>query len=242
MDNKQQKLDEFIFELSRTRTKITPENVDSYIERVKEIYAADFRHYYSKVFGTITLIRNDSQYNLQNLTDNVKLIFEAVETGYKNEHYGEEFYQKVKKLYDHINLDIARINYTEKLVNQINEQNSKFSDDLLRINQKAEQMQREYVTILGIFAAIILAFVSGITFSTSVLNNIDKVSIFHLVFITLLIAAMVFNLINFLLSFLRQINHIEPTSNSDLIKNINRSISGALVLDVILWLIANYLI
>ena len=242
MDNKQQKLDEFIFELSRTGTKITSDNVDSYIERIKEIYAADFRHYYSKVFGTITLIKNDSQYDLQNLTDNVKLIFEAVETGYSEKRYGEEFYQKVKKLYDHINLDIARINYTEELVNRINNQNSTLRNDLLRISQKAEQMQREYVTILGIFAAIILAFVSGITFSTSVLNNIDKVSIFHLVFVTLLIAAMVFNLINFLLSFLRQINRIELESNNNPIRTINWIIAGALVINVVLWLISNYIV
>ena len=36
------------------------------------------------------------------------------------------------------------------------------------------KMQSEYITILGIFASIVLAFTGGMTFSTSVLENISS--------------------------------------------------------------------
>lgn len=239
MDDKQRSLDELIFVLSKTETKISSDNILAYVEKIQQIYDGDFRHYYSKVFGTLTMIKNDSQYDLQNLTDNIRTIFEKIEHRHREKDCEEEFYLKAKKLYDHINLDVARINYTEELVNRLNAQNSKLRDDLLKISQKAERMQRDYVTILGIFAAIILAFVSGITFSTSALNNIDKVSIYHLVFVILLIAALVFNLVNLLLCFLREINYVDLTGNDNVfLRNVNWSISGALLIDTICWCVS----
>ena len=44
-----------------------------------------------------------------------------------------------------------------------------------------ESSQREYIAILGIFAAVVLAFTGGIAFSTSVLNNVAKASIYRTV-------------------------------------------------------------
>lgn len=67
-------------------------------------------------------------------------------------------------------------------------------------------VEKEYVSILGIFASIILAFVGGMTFSTSVLNNIAKASIFRLLIVTDLLAFVLFNTIIILLKFIFVIN------------------------------------
>ena len=53
-------------------------------------------------------------------------------------------------------------------------------------------MEKEYISILGIFASIVLAFVGGLTFSTSVLANIDKASIYRLVIIACIIGIVFF--------------------------------------------------
>ena len=80
---------------------------------------------------------------------------------------------------------------------------------------KAEMktIEREYITILGIFAAIMLAFVGSYTFSTSVLNNIGKVSLSSLLIISSLIGIVFYKLISLLLSFLYDINGKERPSS-----------------------------
>ncbi len=94
-------------------------------------------------------------------------------------------------------MDIARINYTKAMSNdtmselaknkllitelegklQISEESLKASQDTIeaakqlsnRVQEKQEEMQKEYITILGIFASIVLAFTGGMVFSSSVL-------------------------------------------------------------------------
>ena len=87
----------------------------------------------------------------------------------------------VNKLYDHINLDIARINYFKKTemrsydelqkVMRTTKELEEKTEDMKDAVEKVDEMQKQYITILGIFASIVLAFTGGIAFSTSVLEN-----------------------------------------------------------------------
>lgn len=239
MADNQKKLKEYILELSLNSLEL---KLDEKISELQFIYVDDFRHYYSEIFGTITIIKNDDKRDLQTLIENIGKIFQEVKLRHDNssEDISEDFFLKIKKLYDHINLDVARIKYTEALVNKITEQNQVTNAELKKINDKAEKMQRDYVTILGIFAAVIIAFVSGMTFSTSVLNNIDKVSIYRLLFIIILIALFIFNLLNLLFDFLIKINKISSDNNGSLIGTINNTLGFALLVDMLLWAIYWY--
>ena len=240
MVDNQEKLRAFILELSISSLVLGTDNVNDKINNLKLIYENDFRHFYSNIFSTITLIKNDEKYDLQMLIENIGVIFNEIQVKHNNKEIDEDFFKKAKKLYDHINLDVARIKYTETLVNKITEQNNLTNKELRKINEKAENMQRDYVTILGIFAAVIIAFVSGMTFSTSVLNNIDKVSIYRLTFVAVLIAFLLFNLINLLLDFLLKINKFNTNSSSSFIKFINKVLLAALGIDVLMWAIYWY--
>lgn len=64
----------------------------------------------------------------------------------------------------------------------------------------------EVNTILGIFAAIMLAFVGAFTFSTSVLNNLGKADTLELVVVAIVIGLVFVLLISILIDFLRDIN------------------------------------
>lgn len=195
------KLEEYLRKLSK---EILQEKEQaSSISELRRIYTGDFRHFYSRVFSTITTIQDSPQYDLQNLIENLKIIFDKVQTECADD---KEFCGHVKKLYDHVNLDVSRIKYTKKLIGDSEKEYSTVKDDVQNLQNRAEKMQRDYVTILGIFAAIIIAFVSGMVFSTSVLNNIDKVSIYRLVGVMILIALFLFNLVNLLINFIKQIN------------------------------------
>ena len=143
--------------------------------------------------------------------------------------------KEIIKLYDHTNLDISRINYTKRMagetqselarakvliedlknklaesdvaraeaVNHLNTESSKLKEEV-RDGQK--KMQNEYITILGIFAAIVLAFTGGMTFSSSVLENMDKATIYRMFAIVLILGLVLSNLIWLLIDFLRDIN------------------------------------
>lgn len=74
------------------------------------------------------------------------------------------------------------------------------------IQTSQKKMQNEYITILGIFAAIVLAFTGGMSFTSSVLENLHKSSIYRIIFVSLIIGCILFNLIWLLIDFIRNVN------------------------------------
>lgn len=76
----------------------------------------------------------------------------------------------------------------------------------IKLNDEVKSSRKEYITILGIFASIILAFVAGLTFTNSVLSNINNGSIYRLLFITSLIGFFTTNMLHHLYKFIKNIN------------------------------------
>jgi len=124
------------------------------------------------------------------------------------------------KLYDHILLEYARIAYSldwiekvkiseKELLDETKSNLSKLKEkmhlDLDELKEKMQKIQKEYVAILGIFAAIITAFFSGIGFSSSVLENMHQISIYRLTFTILLLGCVLFNILSILMNFINNI-------------------------------------
>lgn len=121
------------------------------------------------------------------------------------------------KIYDHSQLINAQV---KNLVTpQINDMRKEIRNDI-------KVIEREYITILGIFAAIILAFVGAFTFSTSVLNNIDKASLLKLSCIAFLIGCVFYKLISLLINFLYDINEKQRQDNHSIITSLLNRILG----------------
>ena len=235
MANKHDELENYLRSIAKEQLS-SESSIRQNADSLKKLYDDNFQHFYSRIFSTMAAIKGNPTYNLQNLVDNMRFIFEFVQRD-ENE-YTKDFIGKVKKLYDHINLDFSRMKYTEKLINDSMEKYQDVETRIIEIKNTAERMQREYVTILGIFAAIILAFVSGMIFSTSVLNNINQVSVFHLTFVMILIAMFLFNMVNFLTHFIRNVSNVIPQEEgTSLITMINRALVVALLFDVLFWLL-----
>lgn len=169
--------------------------------------------------------------NLQSIKDGYK----AVNHDSENDSI-IDIGKSIIKLLDHTNLEIARINYTKTLNNDtkselarakslvdmlckqienVNVKNKEFEERLKsesantkkEIEDNHKTMQNEYVTILGIFAAIVLAFTGGLAFSSSVLNNIAKSSAYRICIVAFIIGIVFFNLIWILIDFIRDINN-----------------------------------
>lgn len=237
MDDKQSKLGEVLKELSSEDAVSNEEKIRGYLLRLQAIYQPEFRHFYSDIFAVITKIDGDSRKtgNIVTLQGNINVLYSHSIDG----DFSEEFKLCLRKLYDHVNLDIARLEYTKRIVDTINESNTITNKELRVVKTKAEQMQKEYVTILGIFSSIVLTFVAGMFFSSAVLSNIDKTTIYRLVFVMSLIGLMLFNLFHFLLDYIQRINRgvVVDNEKNSLISGINVFIGLVMVIDFVLWLV-----
>ncbi len=196
------------------------------IKRLQEIYQGDFRHQYSKLFLIISAI---DKHQTLDTADLLQSMNEAVEY-VKNNHskYNDDFKKCFDKLYDHVTLEILQINYMRGIENKGDANNATTmkelrnamslaktaSDNADKATDKLNGMQKDYITILGIFAAIILAFVSGLVFSNSVLQNMDKASIYRIIAVISLIAIFIVNILNSLFSFIKQIHYGKDDESS----------------------------
>lgn len=184
------------------------------ISQARDVYCDDYRHSYSLI--TAFILRGDDQQKqnaiLANLSENIGLIIELLKPE-KDRHLLE----KLEKLQDHISLESNRLEYYESKISALEESICKEQKTLDKLEQKNEEVrktiknqQTQYITILGIFASIVLAFVGGFTFSTSVFANIDKSSIYRLVFVMVFIACFVTNILYCLFGFIKNLNIENP--------------------------------
>ena len=113
--------------------------------------------------------------------------------------------QKISiKIYDHFQLNLIQLENAKAASDKAIA--ASIVDEKEKLHQEVKGIEKEYITILGIFASIMLAFVGSFTFSTSVLNNISKADVYSLALIALVIGLVFVILITVLLDFLRDIN------------------------------------
>lgn len=122
---------------------------------------------------------------------------------------GSESLDNIEKLLEHILLEIPRASQNSKMKTQVStismmnrkirEESKKFKEEISKHEIKMEKMQGEFISILSIFSAIIIAFFGGINLLGSALTNIEKCSKYRLITIVLIVGLIMFNIIYMLL-------------------------------------------
>lgn len=158
-----------------------------------------------------------------------KLLFYSLDD---NHIISDDCRKLIIKIFDHSQLALHQI---ENVKNIFGEEIENAKNDLYT---EIKGIEKNYISILGIFASIILAFVGGITFSSSVLQNIDKASTYRLIFVIIILAFTLINTIHFLLKFILYINDKEKKMYS--IKLVNIFMIIILIIVFISWLIDIY--
>ncbi len=160
---------------------------DQIIKDLKEIYEGEYRHKYSKITTTILNSTRDKEQAFMTLTQNIRTLQEI-----QDNKEVESIKPKLEKLYDHMNLECIRLQDFDEKMSRVKDVSIKLEDDLnknyKKLSEELNKQQTQYITILGIFASIVLTFVAGLAFSTSVLSNIDKANAYRLVFVMAFIA------------------------------------------------------
>ncbi|HEF1257322.1 TPA: hypothetical protein R8Q87_001163 [Campylobacter coli] len=193
-------------------------DVDANIANLFEIYQEGFKHKYSELTTIIlNAIKNDPEQDLMILAQNLRGFEERLNSYSQNTKPEITNLQDIKlriaKFYDHVNLECIRLQdsreKTSHLQNALKELDKNYKEldkNYKELSENLNKQQVQYVTILGIFASIVLTFVSGLVFSNSILSNIDKASIYRLVFVMAFIALFVGNILYFLFTFLLRIS------------------------------------
>lgn len=206
----------------------------SFFTKFEELYdpgesgKSEFRHYYSDIFTVLSAIKDDpTKGNIDDLGQKLQILKDQYIPVTKN------ISDSLNKLYDHASLDIARLNYLDsqmlggsiagiqseidslkletQVINKLSVDLTNMQSQLDAANREVKELkntldnaQREYIAILGIFAAVVLTFIGGIAFSTSVLENMHQSSIYRIVIVILLIGMVLFNVLYALFGYIER--------------------------------------
>ncbi len=227
---------DILFELAKNQELLQDKSTrHTMYKRLEALYYSPnkderFRHFYSDIFTVLTQIQQDSSLgDINILGQNLSVI----RAGYNPQNRDGEgniidIGDSIQKLYDHVSLDIARILYSDagdrktsgeeaiidvqSQIKQIQTEVDKAKVAQKNVENELGKQQKEYIAILGIFAAVVLAFTGEIAFSTSVLNNINAISSYRIIVVSLIIGLV---LINILFGLFFYVDRLVNGLNSD---------------------------
>lgn len=185
------------------------EDLTSYIEKFQLIYPTDeSRHSYSSITALILKLRNENKEALSNICQNLLSIIDMIED-MPNSEQKSVLIKKINKLFDHVSLEQIRIevvykvneekaekakeSYTQAL-RKLEETNSILTE-VDKLVEDSKNIKVEVVTVLSIFAAIIMASVGGLSFSNTTLQVANQGSIFRISFLLIICGIVILNTI-----------------------------------------------
>ena len=139
------------FETRKYNPRKTVDNISSYLESTNKLDRILYSEISNYVFSLEMSQRGIFATNVE------KLLLYSLE---ERNHVSEDSKKLIIKIYDHFQLALYQIeNVNNIFANSIDEAKE-------NLQKQVKSVEKEYISILGIFAAIVLAFVGGITFST----------------------------------------------------------------------------
>lgn len=206
-------------ETTKYQPQKTVENIENYISSTDKLDRILYSEISNYVYSLEMSKRGIFATNLE------KLLLYSLDD---SKDVSEDCKKMIVKIYDHVQLALHQIeNANNIFANSI-------EDAKENLQKQIKSVEKEYISILGIFASIVLTFVGGITFSTSVLQNISATSIFRLLLVVDFLAVVLINVIYILVRFIFTIN--EKNAKLFPIRNLNISCAVIAVMIVLAWM------
>lgn len=190
-------------------------DLESFARRMSLVYEGGYRHVYSDLYPALMAIHDGDPSDLDVLCTNLDTLYRHV-----GSHWNEkdsELYGHLLKLSDHVNLEVQRMAETdllkqqlEELYNQTNEameESQKLERRLKKAVKRSKTLQLELVSILAIFAAIVVAFSGGMNVLGGALSGLADAGRGDTAFIVILCGIVLFNTVAFLLHAVMWIIH-----------------------------------
>lgn len=216
-NEKQAKIKEVIKDLSKSTVFTSEQDINDYLDKFREIYINNdevvYRHMYSDLFTTLLELKN------KNIV--IDGIGENLYTIYLKCDENDALKKPLKKLVDHTNLEIARINYVSNIderigmtgqdlqekFNETYEIATKLKPQVDTLFEKTNSTYSEFISILGIFSGIVLVYFGGTSILGNVLSNIENTFLLKSIAIAIIVGIIVLNVIFMFLYFLSKLIH-----------------------------------
>lgn len=189
-------------------------------KRLEALYRSNgttklYRHFYTDIFNVFTKLENNNSGSAEAICLNLA----CIRQGYQAKNYDADgnlidISENLKKLYDHASLEMARISYANsrgrtaesyrKTLDELSGNLNRSSAELQDVKRSIKSTQKDYITILSVFAAVVMVFFSGVGFSTSVLANLHQASFYRIWVSITLLGDILFNSLWVLFNFLRE--------------------------------------
>lgn len=220
---KRDALIDILFDMSEIYLEDDSDELETYATRMSEVYSGEYRQLYSELFPLLMAISDGDADSLQPLTSNLVSLYRYVGSSEKWKDEDPELFGHLLKLSDHVNLEMQRMvdrtDYEERFSEyeeRFSEYEERFNDlyvelsDLYKSSAESERklkkavrkiknLQFEVVSILAIFAAIVVAFSGGISILGSALTGMGQVELQDLAFVVILCGIVLFNTVAFLM-------------------------------------------
>ena len=183
-----------------------------YIYRGKNNKRIELQHYYSDAFSVLISIK-DSKERTENLCSNLNEVYEL-----SQRRADKELIVCIRNLLDYTNLEIDRIKFLLSLEDRKNTP-EKINNSLKKIGKRVEEQENNikkltkytnsayssFISILGIFSAIVMVFFGGTTIFANAIGHIGDTPVDKLVLVCTLCGLLVSNIIFIFLYFLSKL-------------------------------------
>ncbi|MDM8240130.1 hypothetical protein QUW63_13620 [Pseudoflavonifractor phocaeensis] len=200
----------------------TIDSINDYISAGERIIYSEITN---RVYGMSPQEQSTFNSNLERLLD-----FAFDEGSAKN----KDIQDIVIRLWDHVHLAMRQVGNAQEILQKSTQETKEALYN--ELYKEFKGIEKEYITILGIFSTIIISFVAGITFSTSVLENMHSVGIYRLVLVILLIGFVLLNTINLFVRYIFRLNKAEDCNVP--IRWLNIILGILLALLIVCWILS----
>lgn len=209
IDNHQKRFNEILQKLFLAKNDT---DLDEIFQQLKKLYVEEnFQHQHSAIATFILEKKNENDFASMTIAQTLRKLEELADRE-SNDDQGKILKTKIQRLSDHTNLECIHIRTLEEIDEKLKKEEESIAiveERAKNVKKRIKKQQTQYITILGIFASIVLAFVGGLTFSTSVLSHMHEVSIYRLVFVICCIGFLIFNTLFALFGFILRITEKE---------------------------------
>lgn len=202
---------EDLFDKIVEHIELNESTMGDFLDALCSIYSDDtFRHSYSRISLALSNLSPDQRDSLSdNLQHMVDESDEYLKVKYESPQKRQDIKSKISKLHDHIELErlrIARIDRVELIGNTAHDDLTAADGKLKETEEKAKELgerighiQGQSITILGIFAGLVITFSAVMQLSSIGLSGFSQSSAFRITFFISFVSLFLFNIIFLLL-------------------------------------------
>lgn len=181
-------------------------------EKFCEIYDdPDFRHSYYTISSSLEKYDPAQRDSLPVYLDRV---VEYARTQKGND--SRRIAKSVQKLLDHVELECLRINRMDQVKRDADRAESIQSEAIKlnnatektgkKLDERVSRFHEQSITILGIFSAVVIGFMSGLSMFTAGFDQLSKVNVYIITFYSVIVGTILFDILFMLIFFIAKIS------------------------------------